>query len=468
MVLNSDLMLIVCKLIATRSDLLRNTCQNIVVAIHCGPCCSTDIRLLPSQRWEQEVGAVHELPWTIVKYHSASPTQKAILRKAGFQCINMVTFLNTDLLPEIYSSGSTDLEPLLLTALDSLAGHPGVHLTQPLKVFVDGKLHRVSTLVDSTTQLMQALFAKGKTYAGYDLLPAQYAQGSRLATLRSHGLAHDDLPDYRCFLACADQFVRLYEDKDRSGDMSKHSRMLLDMLQRNVDVYQARTAAAAWEEASHLISTKPILVKAAVVSPYKSSPGPVLVSLEDSEDYSHHRLVASVVAVTETTLGDTTGLRAKLGLPAGPQALHVVAHLLHTAQVRNEGLQAGQNPGPLNKLIREDVHKAYSFIIGVVSQYLTKGEQRELVKLTKKLAEAPWVMVQNPQRFVAPCDLVFEIEEDLEHGKPSCLPLLVCLYLDTTSSTHMAIAIWQSCFACASASTPLHRYCQNDSFLSGQ
>ena len=80
----------------------------------------------------------------------------------------------------------------------------------------------------------------------------------------------------------------------------------------------------------------------------------------------------------------------------------------------------------MNKLIQEDVQNAYSFIIGVVSQYLTKGEHRELAKLTKKLAEAPWVMVQNPQRFVAPCDLVFEIEEDLEHGKPSFLRLFVC------------------------------------------
>ncbi len=195
------------------------------MTIHCGCCCSTDIRLLPSQHLEQEAAAVHELlPWTIVKCHSASPTQKAILRNAGFQCTKLVTFLNTDLLPEIYSSASTDLEPLLLTALDSLAGYLGVQLKQPLKVFVIGKLHRVSTLVDSSSQLMQALFAKGKGYAGYDLLPAQYAEGNRLATLRSQGLAHDDLPDPRCFLACADQFVRLYEDKDRSADMSKHSR----------------------------------------------------------------------------------------------------------------------------------------------------------------------------------------------------------------------------------------------------
>ena len=92
------------------------------------------------------------LPWTIVKYHSASPTQKAILRNAGCLGTSMATFLNTDLLPEIYSSASTDLEPLLLTALDSLAGYTGVQLKQPLKVFVNGKLHRVSTLVDSSSR----------------------------------------------------------------------------------------------------------------------------------------------------------------------------------------------------------------------------------------------------------------------------------------------------------------------------
>jgi hypothetical protein len=90
---------------------------------------------------------------------------------------------------------------------------------------------------------------------------------------------------------------------------------------------------------------------------------------------------------------------------------------------------------------------------------LTKGEHRELAKLTKKLAEAPWVMVQNPQRFVAPCDLIFEIEEDLEHGKPFCPPLFVCHYPVKVSGTDMAIVIWQSCFACAPASTALHDYC---------
>ncbi len=389
-------------------------------AYMCCLCCSCrkDIRLLPSEAWEQEVAAVHELlPWTIIKYHTATRTQKAILRNAGFCCVNVVLFLNNDLLPEIYSSASADLVPLLLKALDSLDAYPAARLTHPLQVFVNGKLHRVSTLVDKSSELMKALFAKGKGYAGYALLPDEYSQGQRLATLQSHGLAHDDLPDQKCFLACADQFVRLYEDKDRSASMSTHSRMLLKMLQRNVDSYRANAPRAAWDEASHLIATKPIFVRAAVVSPYDSPTGALLVSLQDSEDYCHHRMVASAVPVTEPTLGDTTQLRAKLDLPLGPHPLHVVTHLLHTARSRNDELQTGHSPAPLNKLIQEDVENAYVHVVSTVSRYLAEGERRELVKLTNKLTGAPWVMVQNSQKSVAPCDLVFDIEEDLDNGR---------------------------------------------------
>lgn len=373
---------------------------------------------------EEQAAAVHELlPWTIIKYQAATMTQRHILSNAGLRVMQMDSFLNNDLLPEIYSSASLELQPLLLTALDSLAGNARLRLKQPLKVFVNGKLHRVNTLVDSSSELMKALFAKGRGYAGYELLPDEYAKGTRLAALRLQGLAHDDVPDHRCFLACADQFVRLYEDKDRSPSMSKHSRMLLEMLQRNVDSYYL-AAMGGWEEAVNLICTKPIFVKAAVVAPYEPTPGPVLVSLEDSEDYSHHRLVASAVPVTEPTLGDTTQLRVTLGLPSGPQAMHVVTHLLHTAKTRTTTLHTEQSRAPLHKLIADDVETAYSHIIGEVSQLLSKGESRQLAKLTKRLIEAPWVLVQNPQRFVAPCDLVFDIEEDSEHGTHLALPAL--------------------------------------------
>ena len=286
-----------------------------------------DIKVLPKPDWEQSMLAVQDFfPWTLVKYHSASDTQKMLVRSAGFKCTRLVSFVDKHLLPEVYSSASTELEPLLLQALDSLARFPTAQLEEPLQIFVNGKLRRGSTLVDSSSQLMKALFAKGNAYAGYDLLPDEYTKDNRLAALRAHGLVHDDLPDPKWFVTCADQFVRLYEGKDRSVSMVKHSRMLLEMLQRNVSTYKLR-AYRLWET-RYLISTKPIFVRATVVAPYASTSAPLLVSLQDSEDYAHYRLVASAVPVLEPLLGDTIQLREQLRLAAGPKPLHVISHLL--------------------------------------------------------------------------------------------------------------------------------------------
>lgn len=132
----------------------------------------SDIRLLPSAQWEESMADVAELfPWAIVKCHSASPTQKKLFQAAGLKPISLAKFLNEDLLPEVYTSASTDLEPLLLQALDSLVVGPKVQLQQPLQVFVNGRLQRVSKLVDSSSKLLKDLFAKVNGYSSYDLLP---------------------------------------------------------------------------------------------------------------------------------------------------------------------------------------------------------------------------------------------------------------------------------------------------------
>lgn len=80
-------------------------------------------------------------------------------------------------------------------------------------------------------------------------------------------------------------------------------------------------------------------------------------------------------------------------------------------------LQREEQPPALDKHIKEDAEKAYAFIVSTAREYLTAGQHRELGKLTKKLAQAPWVLVQKVQRFAAPYDLVFDTEEDLDHGK---------------------------------------------------
>ena len=246
----------------------------------------------------------------------------------------------------------------------------------------------------------------------------EYASGARVKTLQAHGLAHDDLSDAKLFLACADQFVRIYEGKNRSNSMLRHSKMLLDMLQRNAASYRA-TSQTEWADTSYAIFTKPILVTATITTPYTAqhAQGSPLISLQDSADYTLFRIVANAVPVTDPALGDTTQLRSSLDQPAGPQPMHVVTHLLQTARDRNQQLQNEEQSPALDKHIQEDVDKAYAFIVSTVRQYLVAGQHRELGKLTKQLAQAPWVLVQKVQKFATPYDLVFDTEEDLDHGK---------------------------------------------------
>ena len=136
------------------------------------------------------MAAMHHLfPWTIIKHHSATATQRELLDTAGFKPMNLADFLNQDLLPEMYSSANADdFEPLLLQALDSLALQPAACLHQPLQIFVNGRLQRVSKLVDSSSELLKDLFTRGSSYAGFELLPGmQTSTGpSASGTLNSH------------------------------------------------------------------------------------------------------------------------------------------------------------------------------------------------------------------------------------------------------------------------------------------
>ena len=226
-------------------------------------------------------------------------------------------------------------------------------------------------------------------------------------------LAHQTLGS---FWHVPDQLVRLFEGQPRSSRMIRLSKLLLDMLHCNVDRYKVAEHCGFWADTSHLIASKPFLVAASAVPPYEVTPALTLVSLQDSEDHSHHRLVANAVAVTELALGDTTKLRTLLGLPEGPQIQHVIAHLMHTAKTRNAQLESQQNPPAISEAVQADVTAAHAFIVAKLDSCLGLDRRRELMKLARKLMSAPWVMVQRAQRFVVPCDLVFDIDEDLDHG----------------------------------------------------
>ena len=201
--------------------------------------------------------------------------------------------------------------------------------------------------------------------------------------------------------------------------MLQHSKMLLDMLRRNTRSHTA--TATDWDQTSHEIYTRPILVTASVTTPYafQHGRGSCLTSLQSSADYAHFRVVVNAVPVTDPALGDTDWLRSFLAQPAGPQPMHVVNHLLQIARDRNQQLQSEQHPPALDKHIHEDVEKAYAFIVRTVQQHLRVGQHKEVARLNKKLARSPWVLVEQAQRFAVPYDLVFDTGDELDHGKCS-------------------------------------------------
>ncbi len=191
-------------------------------------------------------GLTHLLPsFTFVKYHSGTATQRKLLKHSGLTKPDLAEFPMATLLPEVHSSGNSKLEPLLLHALDdisqlgSLARLDCLNRVKSLRVFVNGKLEKVSRLVDSKSSLTSFLFAKQHGYADYTLLPDEYATEERLAVLKAAGLPHEDTADHTFALACCKQFIHLCErgccmDTDIILEKSKQ---LADMLQRNLDRY---------------------------------------------------------------------------------------------------------------------------------------------------------------------------------------------------------------------------------------
>ena len=138
-----------------------------------------DVRVMSSKAWEQSIAASPDLlPWTVIKYHSATKTQQELLKKAGRGDVDTIKFLD-DLLPELYSSASVALDPeqqvklehLLGQVVASLASEPTARLQQPLQLVVGGRLQRVKMLVDSSSSLLKDLFSKDSGYTEYDLLP---------------------------------------------------------------------------------------------------------------------------------------------------------------------------------------------------------------------------------------------------------------------------------------------------------
>ena len=122
-----------------------------------------NLQLMPNAAWERSLLDTSFLvPWKIVMYHTASALQQKLLKLSGLNVPELPDFLDGSLLPTVscHPPGSK-AEELLLQALDQLASFPSHRPSRNLRLMVDGKRHQTTVLVDSSSNLLQALFQDG-------------------------------------------------------------------------------------------------------------------------------------------------------------------------------------------------------------------------------------------------------------------------------------------------------------------
>ena len=366
--------------------------------------------LLPGASWEKHIAELDQLlPWTPVKYHTASAIQRKLVQHSNIGVPSLTTILQAQLLPVIVSSSS---EPLLLQALDELANAstrpPLASLTS---IFINGYLHPINKTVDSSNSLLQTLFNKPNTDDEYKLLPQRYATPTRLAVLKHHSLAHLSTPDPNFFIRSSERFSGMSSSLTRDNKRQL-SRGLADMLHGNVDAYQLANRPNTAQTASC-----PVFKSAELQFPYKSIQ-PEFVALAGSADHDHYQLVSLALPITDNSHGDTKALRRKLGLPVQPELQHVVDHLLTMAG--NSDLKAALKQGsPLREFVLAGIQQGYQFIINSASKVQAEAgswDIGETADASGRLKKAAWVLVQDC-KFVRPCELCFDLEEDTSQGR---------------------------------------------------
>ena len=120
------------------------------------------LQLLPNAEWEEQMLATpHLVQWTPVKHHTASDTQKTLLKHSGLVVPQLPHFLDHCLLDSIQTSGDSQAETLLLQALDQLGAFTLFTPRRPSYLRVNDRVYPVSLLVDSSSKLLQALFEHG-------------------------------------------------------------------------------------------------------------------------------------------------------------------------------------------------------------------------------------------------------------------------------------------------------------------
>ena len=115
-----------------------------------------------------------------------------------------------------------------------------------------------------------------------------------------------------------------------------------------------------------------------------------------------------------------------LELPEGPQAKHVISHLLMTAGERNDELHSKSTAAPVAQMTRQDVAAAYQHIVQEISQQLENKQDGYLFQMAKDLSEAPWVLVHD-HKFVPTEELY--LDEESHNGRDLTGVLCSMLYI---------------------------------------
>ncbi len=231
------------------------------------------------------------------------------------------------------------------------------------------------------------------------------------------------------------------------------------MLHRNLARYQevaSSTAAPFWPAIRERLSNCPIFLTADLVFPYDLGPHAQLVSLQGSADYVNYRLVSNAVPTTHSVMGDTNLLRVKLDLPTEANLLHVVHHLLKTAQSQKvQDLVACARPGQAVGLT-QDISTAYRLIITRVQDMLSAGvayTDPVLFEVAQALRHQPWILMPDG-RFVMPSNVCMNVKADTLPGvcltfnsSCACVICLPCKCTECTCSScrHCDIITLMSC-----------------------
>ncbi|DBB07706.1 TPA: hypothetical protein ACH3X3_009132 [Trebouxia sp. C0006] len=210
-------------------------------------------------------------------------------------------------------------------------------------------------------------------------------------------------------------------------DKTRHSISLINMLRRNISKY-SMASALSWDAIKTYLADCPIFLAAELGFPHDMGPKQQLISLRDSTDHAHYRVMANAVAVISNAMGPTSLLRSELNLPMEPRLELVVHHLLKTVKADSVAAlfaMPRSRAGNVLEILIEDIDHAYGHVVKGMDKLLAAGDNKRF-SLANCLYLDPWVLVDGG-KFVVPNELCFGAAHNSIQGLP--VPAMLAKHL---------------------------------------